>query len=174
MMLTSSNMRMHVSGCKVLDDFLPPYQFKQLQSFLMGDDLPWYYNDAVVDEPQNNRYQFTHTFFDKRPPWNGSTMYYDMVKVFLRPLGIKDLYRIKANLQTKTIFHRRGGYHIDVADVTTAVYYLNTNNGWTDIKGHGKVKSVANRMVIFDSNLEHQGFTCTNEKRRIVLNFNWK
>ena len=31
----------------------------------------------------------------------------------------------------------------------------------------------ANRMVIFDSNLEHQGVTCTDEKRRVIVNFNY-
>tara|TARA_B100000287_G_scaffold364733_1_gene359099 strand:+ start:81 stop:572 length:492 start_codon:yes stop_codon:yes gene_type:complete len=158
---------------EVIDDFLPLYQFKQVQSFLMGDGLPWYYNKFIVDPSPNNMFQFTHTFFDLKPPWSGPAMYYDMMKVFLQPLGVKDLYRIKANLQTKTIVHRKGGYHIDFSDVTTAVYYANTNNGWTHIKGHGKVKSVANRIVIFNSNLEHSGYSCTDEKTRVVLNFNW-
>ena len=50
---------------------------------------------------------------------------------------------------------------------------LNTCNGYTKFKKSGKVKSVANRMVIFDSNLEHQGVTCTDKKRRVVINFNY-
>ena len=58
--------------------------------------------------------------------------------------------------------------------IKTSIYYVNTNNGWTHIKGHGKVKSVANRMVTFDSNQYHAGVTCTNEERRVVVNFNWK
>ena len=41
-------------------------------------------------------------------------------------------------------------------------------------KKGGKVKSVANRMVIFNSSLEHTGFSCTDEKIRIVINFNWE
>ena len=57
--------------------------------------------------------------------------------------------------------------------MTTSILYINTNNGWTVIKGYGKVESVANRMVIFDSNLQHSGVTCTDKNRRVVINFNY-
>ena len=89
-----------------------------------------------------------------------------------------NLLRIKANLSPKTIFHRRGGYHRDVSsthrNIKIAILYVNSNNGWTHIKGYGKVKSVANRVVIFDCNLSHSGYTCTDEKTRVLINFNWK
>ena len=29
---------------KVIDNFLPQYQFKQLQSIMMVDDFPWFFN----------------------------------------------------------------------------------------------------------------------------------
>ena len=73
----------------------------------------------------------------------------------------------------KTIFNRSSGWHHDLDNMTTAVLYMNTCNGWTQFKKGGKVKSVANRMVIFDNNLLHAGVTCTDEKRRIVVNFNY-
>ena len=58
--------------------------------------------------------------------------------------------------------------------MTTSILYLNTNNGWTAIKGYGKVENVANRMVIFDSNLQHTGVTCTDQNRRVMINFNYE
>ena len=122
---------------------------------------------------------FSH-FFDKRPPWNGdqyhSSSFFSIIEPNLKLLGVTKLYRIKANLNPRTVFHRKGGWHIDFVNdppFKTAVYYVNTNNGWTEFKNGGRVKSVANRMVIFDSNLEHQGVTCTDEKRRVVINFNY-
>ena len=51
---------------------------------------------------------------------------------------------------------------------------MNTCNGWTEFEKGGKVKSVENRIVIFDSNLKHQGVTCTNEQRRVLINFNYE
>ena len=73
------------------------------------------------------------------------------------------------------MFHRGcGGYHTDLTGSThTSILYMNTNNGYTKFKKGGKVKSVENRMVIFPSDLEHQGFTCTDNQRRVVINFNF-
>ena len=71
------------------------------------------------------------------------------------------------------MFHRNTGWHVDNKNMKTSILYINTNNGYTKIKGHGKVKSVANRMVIFPSTLEHAGFACSDKKKRVVVNFNW-
>ena len=50
---------------------------------------------------------------------------------------------------------------------------MNTNNGKTIFKHGEEVNSVANRMVIFDSNLEHAATSHTDEKTRVVVNFNY-
>ena len=100
--------------------------------------------------------------------------FYPLLDACQEKLGVKKIIRIKANLNTRTVFHRKTGWHIDFPNITTSVYYINTNNGWTDIKGYGRVKSVANRMVIFDSNLLHCGNTCTDEKIRVMVNFNYE
>ena len=158
---------------QVIDNFLGDYQFKQLESTFLGNDFPWYYNDDVVREQESsNNYQFTHIFYD--PKLGVISDAYEMMQGCLDKLKVKKLMRIKANLRPRTLFHRSGCYHIDTENVTTAILYLNTNNGWTRFKKGGKVKSVANRLVKFDSNLEHQGVTCTDEKRRVVINFNYE
>ena len=36
-----------------------------------------------------------------------------------------------------------------------------------------KVQSKENRVVIFDSQMRHAGIPCTDEKRRVVINFNF-
>ena len=41
-------------------------------------------------------------------------------------------------------------------------------------KKGGKVKCIENRLVTFDSNLEHAGVTCTDKKRKVVINFNYE
>ena len=159
----------------VIDNFLPLYQFEQLQSVMMGDNLPWFYNHLInYDNPKDGQYQFTHTFFHEKRNGISSPYLNESWKFFEIKLKVNEWYRIKANLNPRTLFHRNGGYHIDYSNITTAVYYVNTTNGYTKFKKGGKVKSVANRIVIFDSNLKHAGMSCTDQPRRVVLNFNWK
>ena len=160
---------------KIIDDFLPSYHFNQLQSIIFGKSFPWYYYPGTVmergSEIPKGPSQFVSTFYNENRQYKASTFY--IIDPVLSYLNCQELKRVKANLNPKTLFHRKSGYHIDWRNVTTAVYYLNTNNGWTEFEKGGKVKSVANRIVIFDSNVEHQGVTCTDKKRRVVINFNY-
>ena len=50
---------------------------------------------------------------------------------------------------------------------------MNTNDGYTEFEDGTKVESVANRLVTFPANLKHTGTSCTDEKTRIVINFNY-
>ena len=158
---------------KVVDNFLPEYQFKQIQDMLIEKDpiFPWYYNDDICYE-NDGKFQFTHTFYNHND--GTKSYYYSLLDACQNKLGVKKLVRIKANLNTRTLFHRKTGWHYDFEDMTTSILYLNTNNGWTAIKGYGKVENVANRMVIFDSNLQHTGVTCTDQNRRVMINFNYE
>ena len=156
---------------EVIDDFLPSYQFKQLQSFLLGDSFPWYYQPTTIST--GGPPQFFHKFYSINEI---NSDFYFILETSLVKIGLKKLIRAKVNLNPRTVFHRKGGWHIDFIDdppITTAILYLNSNNGWTRFKKDGRVKSVANRLVIFDSNQEHSGVTCTDEKCRVVMNFNY-
>ena len=166
---------------EIIDDFLPDYYFKQLQSRLLGEYMPWFHNEYIlhVDEGKNKTYQFMHLLYDIRPEYNGETPVYSLVKdslnLILSKLKVTKLYRIKANLRPRSFFNRSsGGYHVDGYDCShTSIYYINTNNGYTKFKNGTKVKSVENRMVVFPSNLGHQGYTCSDQLRRVVVNFNY-
>ena len=162
---------------EVIDNFLPFLQFKQLQSVILSRKFSWNFHDGIVG-PNDGQCQFTHVFFDIS--YGGIlSNYYSLFDIVQQKLRVSRLDRIKSNLNPKTVFHRKGGYHTDRDNSNqpqhqkTAVLYINTNNGWTQFKKGGKVKSVANRIVICDNNLEHTGVTCTNEKRRVIVNFNY-
>ena len=147
---------------------------------ILSDYFPWYWNDGVVrghgDVNNSKSYQFTHRIFDLTDRGILSDDY-SVCDTLQQRLAVRKLDRIKMNLTPRTFFHRKGGMHIDLIGQSspqkTAVFYVNTNNGWTEFKKGGKVKSVANRMVIFDSKLYHEGYSCTDQKRRVVMNFNW-
>jgi hypothetical protein len=57
----------------------------------------------------------------------------------------------------------------------TAIYYVNTNNGYTliDSKKRIKVGCEANKILIFNSNIEHAMVSQTDTSRRVVINLNY-
>jgi len=166
---------------EVIDNFLPDYYFKQIQSTLLGEYFWWYHNEYILSEDQdkNKRFQFMNILYDERPEYDGETSSYDLIRDPLNLIGSKlnitRLCRIKANLRPRSFFNRSsGGYHTDGYDCShTSIYYINTNNGYTKFKNGTKIKSVENRMVVFPSHLEHQGYACSDKLKRVVINFNY-
>ena len=49
---------------------------------------------------------------------------------------------------------------------------MNDNNGYTVIKGK-KIESKKNRMLLFNSDINHCGTNSTNCRNRMVINFNY-
>ena len=67
-----------------------------------------------------------------------------------------------------------GSFHIDFPiESETAILYINTNNGYTEFEDGTQVKSVENRVVIFNSNMLHTGRNCTDENVRVLINLNY-
>ena len=99
------------------------------------------------------------------------------MKPFIDRINAIRFIRVKANLTTMTNEIVKYGWHVDTKECPykyrTAVYYVNSNNGKTIFKNGQEIDSVANRMVIFDGDLVHTGTSCTDEKVRCVINFNW-
>ena len=158
---------------EVIDNFLEDDNFKEIEKILMGDKFPWFFNDFKNDSDDINNFQFTHTVV--RGNGEVESKFIQYMKPFFNKLNIKKIFRIKINLTTRTqkIFNHL--YHTDVSfQCTTAIFYINSNNGKTIFKHGEEVNSVANRMVIFNSNLEHAATSHTDEKTRVVINFNYE
>ena len=89
----------------------------------------------------------------------------------LNVLKPTSLIRIKANLVPRDSKITKHKMHTDVPAPTsskTAVYYVNTNNGFTLFKKNKKITSEKNKLVMFNSDTEHASTTCTNKDYRIV------
>ena len=90
-------------------------------------------------------------------------------------LKCNSIINIKLNSTNYATKIKEGTYHCDYnIKCKTAIYYLNTNDGYTKFQKDNKIiESIENRMVIFNSNLKHLGTNTTDSKRRLVLNFNY-
>ena len=89
---------------------------------------------------------------------------------------------MKLNLQPRTDKIVKGLFHVDMDGEmnietmktwTTSIFYINSNNGYTEFESGEKIESIENRMVEFQSTLKHRGTTCTDEQTRTVINFNF-
>ena len=160
---------------EVIDNFLDKKNFKNIQeNIFYSENFPWYFGPVLdyVGEKGFDQSKFVHVFYSHNSP-NSKSM--DLLLPIIKKLKCISLIRIKANSNYYTNKIMEGKYHIDNKHkgTTTAIYYLNTNDGYTKFKNKGKVKSVENRMVVFPSNLEHQGYTCSDKLKRVVVNFNY-
>ncbi len=162
----------------VLDDFLDRDVFLSIQASIGAASFPWercmvLKDSAAYLDPAYN-IQDIHGFFLKNARHQYRSAKLDILKPLIQKLNPIDLIKVKANRTTKKDHHIEYGMHVDTQRVgaTTAVFYLNSNNGYTLFDGGEKVGSVANRLVLFDSNKLHTGASCTDADYRLVLNMN--
>ena len=159
------------------DNFLDQEEFNKLQTLMLGNtSFAWVYNDAIDYRGQKDKFQFTHMFYKEAVP---RSPFIEQMNPILNKLNPVSIFRIKANLLTRTPTIVENEFHVDLNDLseeklkqwTTSIFYINTNNGYTEFEDGTKVESVANRIVTFPANMKHTGTSCTDEKRRVVMNF---
>jgi hypothetical protein len=73
---------------------------------------------------------------------------------------------------TETIIHHDN--HIDYEfSHRGAIFYLNTNNELTVLKDKIEVEAIENRLLLFDASKPHHSTTCSDDKCRVNVNFNF-
>ena len=158
---------------KVIDDFISPSDYEQLREYCMGTAVRWKFNSHKV-QPGDGQEQFTFLFFENKRFATFNKPELELIDPIFARLNPDVLMKVKANLTTRTEKPLLSMYHRDTKHPNkTAIYYINTNNGYTQFKNGDKVDSVANRMLIFDAQELHAGATCSDEQVRVVINFNY-
>jgi|TARA_E500000318_G_C3498573_1_gene187430 hypothetical protein len=157
---------------KIIDNFLEQKHFKELKKQMLGPHFPWYYQDCSTHD-KDNIAQLTHIFYNYELKQKANGNWIEILDPILKKLNAVALVRIKANLTFK--ISEKESFHTDFGwdNLTTAIYYLNTNNGGTRFRNK-IVKSVENRMVIMPANTQHAVKRHTdNTQGRFVINFNY-
>jgi len=165
---------------KVIDNFLSKPDFEKIQSQMLSNSFPWFYNENV-SEPrertsiEKEMFQFFHPFYYY---WEWCSNYKSLVMPVLEELNVLTPLRIKANLTFKMSDNYETGYHYDYSDgcipkFNIALLYLTTTNGPTKFENGDVCDCVENRLVLFDNTIKHTGVMATDSKRRVVINFNY-
>ena len=161
---------------EIFDNYLNEEDFIKIKNiFIDNEKFPWHYTPGVAypDEIKEiDKFQFFNLMY--RNDIGVKSSYYPDLMPLLNKINPKEILRVKANLGTRTPVHVEGGMHTDSKmKHTTAIFYLNTNNGYTKFENGTFVESVANRLVVFNSDLLHSGFSQTDEHIRCVINLNY-
>jgi hypothetical protein len=129
--------------------------------------FPWYI--CSIDTNYDKFKQFCHIFYINKKI---NSDYIKLIEPILNNIKYKNLHRVKLNLIPKTNKIVEHPFHTDSGSdkLTTSLFYLNTNNGYTKFKNKKIIKSKRNRLVTFASNMLHHGTSCTNEEFRLTLN----
>ena len=156
---------------EIIDDFLPHNEFCQLFDVIMNQfEWGWVDGIATLDD---GHFQLVHGMYINNVP---TSKFFQILSPIYDREQIVSTFRIKANLTPRTAVPDKTDFHIDLGDFLgqkTAIFYLNTNNGYTEFEDGTIVESVANRICVFDGSERHRGVSCTDEKMRVVINLNY-
>ena len=158
-------------GFVVKKNFLDNDFFLKFKNVLFSKYMPWYYRSSMTN---SDRFYFHHIFYANY--LMNSTLYEEFIVPILYKLDANGINEVRANLLIKDKEQYRSEFHTDrTYKCKTAILYMNTCNGFTEIDKLKKIKVECeqNKILLFDSNLEHSAVSQTDEEKRIVINFNY-
>jgi len=155
---------------KIIDNFLPENLFSELVDSIKN--IPWFYTQGIGNLSSEDAYYFTHSFYRNI---SYCSNFLPVVQPILDRIESKAIIRIKGNLYLSTPSLQKHDFHVDeVYKHYGAVFYVNTNDGFTEFENDVKIDSVANRVVFFDPTVLHRSTNCTDKAQpRITINFNY-
>lgn len=163
-------------GVEIKKNFLDKELFKDLQKLIMESEFSWFQRKTMVLNSNNNLGYFTHSFFNKNII--NCNNYFKYIIPIINKLNACSIIEIRANL-TPSVFYKddKSDFHIDYPyNNKTAILYLHNCDGGTEFKIKDKIEFIQqeeNKIVIFDSNIEHRGVKSKNTDFRYFLNFNY-
>jgi hypothetical protein len=156
---------------KIIDNFLEKKDFLNIKNTMLSKTFTWYYSNCVSHTDDLDNFYFIHYFYNN---YNVNSDKINLISCIIDKLKPRAIIRIKGNLYIKTkkiLEHKK---HVDFPfKHKSFIFYVNNNNGYTRLKDGTKIESVENRGLFFEADLEHNSTTCTDEKVRININFNY-
>lgn len=161
---------------QIIDNFLDIKDFSRLLDIVTNPTTPYYFNDEVNTnhDSKDLTCYFTHNLFSMKEEYLYSNLFHHFSHVFFEKLEIKSLIRMKLNLYPRTEKLIEHEPHIDYSfPHKGCLFSFNTCDGATILHDGTRVKSVANRALIFEPHELHSSTNCTDAKARFNMNINY-
>lgn len=167
---------------EIIDNYLGKKEHELIYDYFTGkldkgdnnNSCAWtFFPGCSMLNDNDNWFHFTQLIFASHTILNPC---FNLMRPIIEKERMSSIARIKANCMVVTnelkVF--TNGYHCDfTGNLTTGIYYINSNDGYTLFENGTIVESVANRFCRFDCNLKHTATTCTNTNTRLLINFNY-
>ena len=158
---------------EVIDNYLPEGIPNELETTFLGRDVLWSFQQRVTNNQQTTNDCF-FAFIIWRQPEGIVSQWFEQLVPIVEKLNYKALLRIKANMYPSTEkLHEHDPHEDYTFNNKSAIYYVNSNNGFTVLEDGSKIESVKNRLLIFDGSRQHYSTNCTDAQVRVTLNFNF-
>jgi len=166
---------------EVVDNFLSRESLEHIQTEMLAlhDDqptyFPWFTSRSVAsvhdDESLPQFYMYHPFYWDFAP---NSEFFHQLLTEAVVKLQPAAIIRVKGNLYPATNKIIEHEPHVDTHySHKGALFFVNNNNGYTTLADGTRIESIANRMLFFDPSEPHFSSTCTDDKFRVTINFNY-
>lgn len=161
-----------MENIKVISNVMNIEDFNILSNTVKSQDFEWHYHEHQSHLKTDGEY-FDHCLYNK---FEINSHAFNLIRPLLHKLKVKSLIQARLNLLIAKETPKFSEFHTDYFyECKTAIFYLNTCNGYTEFFDNEKTKvySQENKVVIFNSQIQHRAVSQTDNKRRIVLNINY-
>ncbi len=170
------------SNIKIVDNFLDNKTFKKLNKDVIEKTKErWSYSDFLNFLSDKEDYQFVCMLV------NNNDITFNQARDLLYPVMNKIKYdffegqslvvsRAKLNFFGMFKKNKGMGMHTDLINehhYYTAIYYLNSNNGGTQIEDGEFIQSKENRLLLFKGQVRHESVVQTDTTTRLLFNINF-
>ena len=160
----------------IIDNFLSKEEFNPLTDLVLNN-FQWKYINYVDYADDKDKFQFIHRIYEDKKLFSPFHEIFNPIWNKIRP---KEIYRVKANLLIRTPEIVPNRFHIDIREnwreipYTTSIFYVNTNNGYTEFEDGKLYKSEKNTILLFNGKLKHRAAIQTDTDKRININIDYE
>lgn len=152
---------------QIIDNLLEKEDFESLCSTILDKNFLWSINNS--QESDTLFLELLH-YTNHQP----LSEFYNEVVPIMRKVQMLGLVEVKSNLyfgNTYTqSFKKEKQYDFSVG---TAIYYINSNDGYTMLEDGSKIESKENRILLFENSNWYYETNCTDNSCRVNITFNY-
>jgi len=163
---------------KIIDNFLERELFLKLKNKVEDIEFPWRRRFFSSPGCKTDKGYFTHNIYNDFRMSINSPLYEAILIPVLRKLKAKAVIQARINMFiNEFLFEKYLTYHQDYTfDCKTAILNITNCNGGTQLKiddDEITIESKENRVLIFDTVIEHRTIRPSNSSIRHILNINY-